>query len=82
MNKSGAIVICFNIRRYFVAYQCQYCEGAPEGFLVRKTGWIFALDGRSPMEHIELPKYIPENEAGRRRQTSLIRGVFCTLCTH
>jgi hypothetical protein len=51
-----------NIRLYFVAYQCQYCEGAPEGFLVRKTGWIFSLDGRSPMEHIELPAYIPTKE--------------------
>jgi len=51
-----------NIRLYFVAYQCQYCEGAPEGFLVRKTGWTFSLDGRSPMEHLEIPKYIPEHE--------------------
>src|SRR5439155_25151685 len=60
-----------NIRLYFIAYQCQYCEGAPEGFLVRKTGWTFSLDGRSPMEHIELPKYIPENEAGLFRDAMI-----------
>ncbi len=60
-----------NIRLYFFAYQCQYCEGAPEGFLVRKTGWMFSLDGRSPMEHIELPKYIPENEAGLFRDSMI-----------
>ena len=42
-----------SVRLYFIAYQCQYCKGAPEGFLVRKAGCrAFSLDGRSPMEEI------------------------------
>lgn len=60
-----------NVRVYFIAYQCQYCKGAPEGFLVRKTGWTFSLDGRSPMEHIELPKYIPDKESGLFRDAMI-----------
>jgi hypothetical protein len=50
-------------RLYFVAYQCQHCESAPIGFLVRREGWRFSLDGRSPMEEIQVPGYIPKREA-------------------
>jgi hypothetical protein len=48
---------------FVITYECQYCKGAPVGILIRKTDWTFSLDGRSPMEHIELPQYIPRNEA-------------------
>lgn len=48
---------------FFVAFQCQHCKGLPEGFLIRRDGWRFSLDGRSPMEHIQLPAYIPPDEA-------------------
>jgi hypothetical protein len=47
----------------FLALQCQHCKGIPEGFLIRREGWRLSLDGRSPMEHIELPSYIPKAEA-------------------
>lgn len=43
-------------------YQCQRCKSAFVGFLVRKESWYLSLDGRSPMEHIQLPKYIPKTE--------------------
>jgi hypothetical protein len=43
-------------------YQCQNCKGQPEAFLVRRDGWNLFLEGRSPMEHVELPQYIPKSE--------------------
>jgi hypothetical protein len=48
---------------FFVAFQCQHCLGVPEGFLIRRTGWDFFLDGRSPMEEVVLPPFIPKKEA-------------------
>jgi hypothetical protein len=45
------------------AYQCQRCFGKPEGFLVRREGWILGLDGRSPIELVEIPKYIPKGDS-------------------
>jgi hypothetical protein len=47
----------------FVAFQCQLCKGLPEGFLIRRDGWRLSLDGRSPIEHVQLPVYIPPDEA-------------------
>lgn len=47
---------------FFVAYQCQLCQGPPEGFLIRRNGWRFSLDGRSPIEEIQVPGYIPKKE--------------------
>ena len=45
-----------------LVYKCQSCLGTPEGFLVRREGWTFSLQGRSPMEHVEVPTYIPKDE--------------------
>ena len=30
--------------------------------MIRKAGWTFSLDGRSPMEEIQLPAFIPKKE--------------------
>jgi hypothetical protein len=48
---------------FVVAFQCQHCKGLPETILIRREGWKFYLEGRSPMEHLDLPKYIPKAEA-------------------
>jgi hypothetical protein len=50
------------VQLFFIAYQCEHCHGTPEGFLIRREGWRFSLDGRSPMEHIQLPAHIPKKE--------------------
>src|SRR5437867_303254 len=42
--------------------QCQRCLGRPEAFIVERDGWRLSLHGRSPMEHVEVPKYIPKKE--------------------
>ena len=45
-----------------LVYKCQSCLGTPEGFLVRREGMTFSLQGRSPMEHVEVPTFIPKDE--------------------
>jgi hypothetical protein len=46
----------------YITLQCQRCLGQPAGFIVRRDGWKLSLHGRSPMEHVEVPKYIPKEE--------------------
>ena len=48
---------------FLLVYQCQRCRGIPQSFLVKREGWKLYLHGRSPMEHIEIPKYIPKAES-------------------
>ena len=47
---------------FTLVYQCQRCLGTPEAFLVRRDKWTFSLEGRSPMERVEVPKFIPDKE--------------------
>jgi hypothetical protein len=58
---------------FFVALQCQHCKGLPEGFLIRREGWRFSLDGRSPVEQIQVPAYIPKGEATLFRDALVAR---------
>jgi len=46
----------------YLVYQCQHCEGAPEVFLVKRDGLGLSIEGRSPIEHVEIPAYIPKDE--------------------
>jgi len=48
---------------FFLAYQCQRCKGVPIAFQVRRDRWSLILEGRSPIEHIELPSFIPDQES-------------------
>jgi hypothetical protein len=47
---------------FSLVYRCQRCLGIPESFLVRREGWTLSLQGRSPMERVELPNYLPKPE--------------------
>lgn len=47
---------------FLMVYQCQSCNGLPEAVLVKRDGWQFFLHGRSPIEHIEMPAYLPKAE--------------------
>lgn len=47
---------------FFLSYQCQRCRGTPQAFLVRRHGWQLILEGRSPIEHVEVPAFIPKQE--------------------
>ena len=60
---SKAVRLPESLQILLLLYQCQRCLSAPEGFLIRREGWVFGLQGRSPMELIEVPAFIPQPEA-------------------
>jgi phage FluMu protein Com len=41
------------------AYECQACKGPEDVFLVRRESWKLTLCGRSPIELVAIPSYIP-----------------------
>lgn len=47
---------------FTLVYQCQRCLGKPEAFLIRRDLLTFYLEGRSPIERVEVPKFVPEKE--------------------
>jgi hypothetical protein len=49
---------------FVIVYQCQRCEDPPQSFLVRRDGWRLTLDGRSPMEQVDAPTFLPKPEKG------------------
>jgi hypothetical protein len=48
---------------FSLVYQCQSCLGAPEAFLIRRQGLKLAMHGRSPIESVSVPQFIPEPES-------------------
>lgn len=55
----------FTVRRdtiqvFTLSFLCQSCKGAPEVFLVRRTGLKLTNSGRSPIEYVEVPAAIPK----------------------
>ncbi len=46
----------------YLAYQCQHCKGEPIGVLIKREEWQLWLHGRSPMEEVEVPSFIPRPE--------------------
>ncbi|MGA3104733.1 MAG: hypothetical protein ABSD53_09650 [Terriglobales bacterium] len=46
-----------------LVFQCQVCEGKPQAFLLRRDGADLYLEGRSPIEHVEIHPSLPKKEA-------------------
>ncbi len=44
---------------YQLTYLCQSCRKYPEVFLVRRTGGRLTLCGRSEIEHVDVPGFVP-----------------------
>jgi hypothetical protein len=75
-SRHGEVELNFSmtgLQLFFIAYQCEHCHGAPAGLLIRRDGWRFSLDGRSPMEEIQLPPYIPKKEGHLFRDAMIAR---------
>jgi hypothetical protein len=49
------------IQNFVMSFLCQGCKLIPEIFMVRRVGAKLTLCGRSPIEHIEVPKFLPTN---------------------
>src|SRR5207249_1279578 len=48
---------------FSILLQCQRCMGKPEAVLIRREQWRLSLHGRSPMEYVDVPKFIPKEES-------------------
>jgi hypothetical protein len=79
-NNLGIKFACpWGFQLLLLVYQCQSCQGIPEALLVRRTGWDLELHGRSPMEFVEVPKYIPKPEYGFFRDSVIAFNTGKTL---
>lgn len=47
------------VQNFVLSFWCQGCKGIPEVFMVRRVGAKLTICGRSPMEHVDVPKYLP-----------------------
>jgi len=47
---------------FALVYQCQRCESLPTAFIIKRVDTDLVLEGRSPIEQVELPKFIPKEE--------------------
>ncbi len=45
---------------FALSYQCQSCKSIPEVFLIRRSHNKLTLSGRTPMEFVPVPKFIPK----------------------
>lgn len=45
---------------FVLQYRCQACKKEPISFLIKRDGLKLTLAGRSPMEAIDVPKYLPK----------------------
>lgn len=50
------------IQTFFFPYQCQKCKSEPIVFIVRREGLKLQLVGRSHIENINVPDFLPEDE--------------------
>jgi len=53
----------FQAQVFPLTYQCQGCKDVPEVFLVRREGNKLTLSGRSPIEKVIVPKFLPKEQA-------------------
>jgi hypothetical protein len=52
------------VQVFVFSFLCQSCKSVPEVFLVRRQGLRLTLSGRSPIEHIDVPRVIPNQVKG------------------
>lgn len=51
------------IQLFLLVYQCETCKSVPVSFLLKRARWKLSIEGRSPIEEVEVPTFIPETEA-------------------
>jgi hypothetical protein len=47
---------------FILEYECQSCKGLPTVFMLRREALKLFLEGRSPIEHVDVPKVIPKEQ--------------------
>jgi hypothetical protein len=62
-----------------IGLRCQRCLGDLNVAVVRRSAWKLILEGRSPMEHVEVPKFIPKTESHLYRDAVIATNAGKTL---
>jgi hypothetical protein len=62
-------------QHFCVAYLCQHCSSEMVIVIVARGGWYLSLEGRSPMEGVSAPKYIPKKERALFAEAMVARNV-------
>jgi len=50
------------IQIFLFVYECQSCKSPPEVFMIRRERMKLIQSGRTPMEQIEIPKFVPKTQ--------------------
>jgi hypothetical protein len=66
-----AINVPKGFQLFTLLYQCQSCMGDPECFLIRRHGLKISMHGRSPIESVSAPQFIPEVESKWYRESAI-----------
>jgi hypothetical protein len=61
-NNNLRISFRSSFQLFYIVYQCQICGGKPNIVLIKRDGFVLSIEGRFPIEHLELPKFIPKEE--------------------
>jgi hypothetical protein len=62
-------------QHFCIAYLCQHCSSEMVIVIVARKGWHLSLEGRSPMEAVSAPKYIPKKERALFAEAMVARNV-------
>jgi hypothetical protein len=72
---------------FTLAYQCETCKASPVVFTVKRLEWKLTLEGRSPIEKVQIPSFIPKTEAWLFRSAvvasrtgNVLAGIFYLRC--
>lgn len=47
---------------FVLVFQCEACKTIPVAFLVKRLKWKLWLEGRSPIEEVDVPAFLPKPE--------------------
>lgn len=50
------------VQIFALAFECQSCKSFPEVFMIRREKMKIYLTGRSPIEQVDIPKFIPKQQ--------------------
>jgi len=48
------------VQIFALAFECQSCKSFPEVFMIRREKMKLILSGRTPIEQVDIPKFIPK----------------------
>jgi hypothetical protein len=76
-----------DVQLFLLCFQCETCKLKPVAYLIRRVGWKMILEGRSPIEHVEIPDFLPKTEARLFRDAVVaaqsgktLAGIFYLRC--